>query len=222
MSTTTARPRGLGKRARLLTRVLRSILIGLAKFRIFNVIVINREVVPRSGPIIIASNHISIADPIYLWGALRRSAVAMAMAELWRMPVVSWVMRVLGHIPVERGNRESGEQATQASKTVLEHGGALVIFPEGKCSRDGSLLPLKPGVARVSFETGVPVIPSAVTGTNLVKPLKYRRINRSALVIVRFGEPLYPHDYASIEEFLAALTAAISDLLRASQKAYIA
>ena len=207
---TITRPRGLGKRASLMTRLLRSLLIGLAKFRIFNVLVINREVVPKTGSIIIACNHISIADPVYLWGALRRNAVALAMAELWKKWYTSWVFRTLGHIPVERGNRASGAKAIEASLQVLDHDGALLIFPEGKCAHGTSMLPFKPGVAEISFQTRTPVIPAAVIGTNLVKPLRSPKVNRRELVIVKFGEPLYPGDYASPRDMLAAIEHHIS------------
>ncbi len=206
------KPRGLGKRAWFLTRLYRSLLIGLAKFKVFNVTVHNRAAVPKSGAAIIASNHISIADPVFLWGAVRRNAVAMAMAELWKTPFINWVLLSLDHIPVVRGDRVSGAKASEASERVLEHGGVLIIFPEGKCSADDRLLAFKPGVATIAWNTGAPIIPVGITGTNQVKPLRSRRINRRAHVDVRFGAALYAKDFATKSELLAAVETSISKL----------
>ena len=135
-------------------------------FKIVKAIVKGRGHVPPTGAVIIACNHISILDPIYLWGALRRNGVAVAMAELWRIWVISWVMRLLGHIPIQRKNPESAARMIAAAIRVLNHYGLIIIYPEGKCSETGELLPLKDGVAQIAFGADVPVtvIPAYITG----------------------------------------------------------
>jgi 1-acyl-sn-glycerol-3-phosphate acyltransferase len=208
----TSRPKGLRKRAWFLTRLYRSLLIGLAQFKVFNVTVHNRGAVPAKGPVILACNHISLTDPVFLWGAVRRNAIAVAMAELWKMPGVNWVVRSLGQIPVVRGDASSGQQAVTAAQQVLEHEGLLIIFPEGKCASGTSLLPFKSGVARIAFETGAPVVPAGIKGSNEVLPLKSRKLNRRAHVDVRFGQALHSKDFDSLEAFLAAIEREISAL----------
>jgi len=189
------KPRGLRPNAWALTHLLRSFLRTLAKWRIFKVTVENREVIPAKGRVIIACNHISVSDPIFLWGAVRRNAVALAMAELWRIPGVNILMWALGHIPVKRGNRESGKRAFAAGIRILEHDGILFIYPEGRCSKTGELLAFKQGVADLAFATNAMVIPAGITGSNLVKPLTSRRISRKHRVHLRFGSGIDPRRF---------------------------
>lgn len=215
MKTRTRRPRGLRPSAGLLTRLFRTVLRGLAKYKVFTVTVVNREAVPPKGRAIVASNHISVADPVFLWGAVRRSAVALAMAELWRMPVINLLMISLGHIPVKRGDHESGARALSAGKAVLEHDGLLFLYPEGKCARDEQLLPFKSGVAELAFATGAPVIPAGISGSNRVMPLDSRRLRRRQPVHLNFGEPLEPANFtgpAAKLEFMAELRCRIEAL----------
>src|SRR5688572_14617841 len=135
----------------MMTRWLRRFLRMIVFFRIAKSIVKGRHHIPLTGPVVIACNHISILDPIYLWGALRRNGVAVAMAELWRIVIVGWVMRLMGHIPIRRKDSASAAQMIAASIGVLNHGGLLIIYPEGKCSETGELLPLKDGVGQIVF-----------------------------------------------------------------------
>ncbi|MFG3702957.1 lysophospholipid acyltransferase family protein, partial [Micromonospora sp. NPDC047620] len=123
------RPKGLGKRAWLTTQFVRRILRTLAWSNVVRVTVTGRELVPKSGPVIVASNHISMLDAVFLWGALRRRAIAIAMAELWSWPVVGWLVRRLGHIPVVRRDSVSGQSAMAQAEQILRHGGVLIIYP---------------------------------------------------------------------------------------------
>jgi 1-acyl-sn-glycerol-3-phosphate acyltransferase len=203
------RPRGLQPHAWVLTRALRVIPRTLAKHQVFKVEVVNREVVPATGRAIVACNHLSISDPVFLWAALRRNAVAIAMSELWRVPVVNLIMWLLGMIPVERGNPVSGKRAIRAATRQLENDGLLIIYPEEKCSR-GELLPLKAGVAVLAFATGAPIIPAGIRGSNLVKPLRSKlwQVNKEHQVILRFGSLIDPHQFTGpnrVDDLLAEL-----------------
>lgn len=190
------KPKGLRLNARLRTRGLRLWLRALVRFGIFNATVINRDVIPPKGtPAIIACNHIAMTDPVFLWGAMRRAAVAVAMAELWSWPFVGAIMRDLGHIPVDRKSRKSGARVIELSMAVLKRAGAILIFPEGKCSKDGTLLPFKRGVTDVAFATMSVVVPAGIQGSNVVLPLGSKKINRRARVHLAFGAPMDPRVY---------------------------
>lgn len=200
------KPRGLQPHAWAITRVLRYIPRSLARFHVFNVTVLGRNKVPKKGRAIIACNHLSVADPVFLWGAVRRNAVAIAMAELWRIPGINMLMWLLGQIPIKRGNSESGRRAVAAGQRILEHDGLLFIYPEGKCSKDGTLLKFYPGVAELAFATNAPVVPAAIKGSNVVKPLHSWRINRRHPVRLLFGDPIDPQHFTgpAREELLLA------------------
>lgn len=211
------RPVGLGKRAWLTTTVVRRLLRFLAWSRFVRVTVVNREVVPARGPVLVASNHISMLDAVFLWGALRRRAMAVAMAELWTWPVVGWLVRRLGHVPVVRRDPRSGQQALEHAEWILRHGGVMLIYPEGRCVPPGESEPYKPGVAKLALATGVPIIPVATTGTDYVLPLRTRRgdrpaFNRSRPVTIRFGTPINPADFNSPEKLLDHLHMHIESL----------
>jgi 1-acyl-sn-glycerol-3-phosphate acyltransferase len=189
------KPRGLRPPAWVYTRVLRWPLRALARYKIFSVEVINREVVPMKGAVIVACNHISMSDPVFLWGAMRRNAVALAMKELWRWPFVGQVVWLLGHIPVDRGNRKAGERVLKRVVRYLRRKALILWFPEGSCSKDGVLRKPKPGIARASKMTGTPIIPVGIKGSNDVWPLGSKRINRRAHVVLKFGDPIYPDHF---------------------------
>lgn len=200
------KPRGLRWPARLLTWMLRLLLRALARTRIFKVTVVNREVIPRQGRVIVACNHISIADPIYLWGALRRPAVAIAMAELWRIPGVNLIMWLLGHIPVERGNPVSGKRALDEMQWVAENEGLVFGYPAARCWP--TPLPFKPGLVLVAIATGALLVPSYISGSDQVKPLRSRKVYRRYPVWLVFGEPINPADFTGedrVDQMVAEL-----------------
>lgn len=209
MNTDARRPRGLGKRAWLTTQLVRRTLRALAWSRFVQVTVLNRDRVPSTGPVIIASNHISLLDAVFLWGALRRRAVAIAMAELWTWPVVGRLVRLLGHIPVVRRDPDSGRTAVSRAAQVLRYGGVLVIYPEGRLVPPGEREPYKPGVATLAMATGVPIIPVATTGTDGVLPMRRggarRRFNRHHPVTIHFGTPIDPAEFDDPEKLLDVL-----------------
>lgn len=211
------RPKGLGKRAWVTTQFVRRILRMLAWSNFVRVTVIGRELVPKTGPVIIASNHLSMLDAVFLWGALRRRAMAIAMAELWSWPVVGWLVRRLGQIPVVRRDNESGQSALTQAERILAHGGVLIIYPEGRLVPPGESEPYKPGVAKLALATGIPVIPVGTSGTDRVLPMRQNRgdgpaFDRSQRVTIHFGAPIDPADFEDAEKFLDHLRQRIEDL----------
>ena len=136
------------------------------------------EHTPADGALIIASNHRSFLDP-FLIGALlpaERPLHFMAKAELFRIPVVGWLLNRLGAFPVRRG--ESDAKALRTAEAVLERGGVLVIFPEGTRMRAGGLGRPKRGAARLALATGADIMPVVLQGTEnarrgpIVRPVR--------------------------------------------------
>ncbi len=209
---TRPRSRGLGFRAWLVTWSLRLALWTLGFTRIIRTEIVNADVVPDKGAVILAANHTSMIDVFFILAALRREAIAMAMAELWKSPFTRWLVEVLGQIPVVRGDSESGKQAMEAATHALEDGALVGIFPEGKCAKPGEVLPYKPGVAVLSKDTGVPIIPVRLVNANKVLPLDKKFPVFGHEVCVIFGEPVDPDDFGSVEELLEEVQRRITAL----------
>src|SRR3954447_17078573 len=123
---------------------------------------IGREHVP-DGAVILASNHRSFLDPFVVGICLNRPVYFVAKKELFDRRLTGWFLNCLGAFPIKRG--ESDEESVETAKQILARGDALVIFPEGTRIREGSLERPKRGVGRLALETGAPVVPVAVHGT---------------------------------------------------------
>jgi 1-acyl-sn-glycerol-3-phosphate acyltransferase len=162
------------------THLLRFLLLLLARWEVRG-----REHVPREGPLIVVSNHLSNADPPILAAAvLYRRIRYMAKAELFRFPI-GVVMRLYGAFPVRRF--EADARALLAAERILRHGGALGMFPEGHRSRTGYVGKPRPGTALIALRTGAPVLPCAIEGTEQLRnPLAVFRRPRIAVTI---GQP---------------------------------
>jgi glycerol-3-phosphate dehydrogenase (NAD(P)+) len=151
----------------------------------FRVARIGREHVPREGGVLLAPNHRSFLDPFVIGICIRRPAYFMAKQELFKSRCQAWVLNALGAFPVRRG--EADEDAMETARLLLERGEMVLVFPEGTRIRKGSLGKPKRGVGRLALETGVPVVPIAVTGSeNARRGWKIR----PAKVKIRLGRPL--------------------------------
>jgi 1-acyl-sn-glycerol-3-phosphate acyltransferase len=128
-----------------------------------------REHARLKGGLIVASNHRSFIDPFAIGGALpwRRPMNYVAKIELFERRWQAWLLSRLGAFPIRRG--ESDEDSMETARLVVERGGAVCIFPEGTRIRSGSLSTPKRGVGRLALQTGAPVIPTAVLGTERVR-----------------------------------------------------
>jgi 1-acyl-sn-glycerol-3-phosphate acyltransferase len=196
------RSRGLGKRAWLLTWSIRLILWTLGFTRIIRTEIVNDDVVPDKGAVILAANHTSMIDVFFILAALRREAIAMAMAELWKSPLTRWLVEVLGQIPVVRGDSDSGKEAMESAAHALEDGALVGIFPEGQCVKPGEVARYRPGVAVLAKDTGVPIIPVRLVNANEVLPLGKKFPRFGSTVYVIFGEPIDPDEFATVPELL--------------------
>lgn len=151
------------------------------------------EHVPARGGVILAATHTSHADSLALGAAVRRRLGFLGAADLATTPVLGPFLPRLGLLPVERGSGDASLLGDLAE--LVAAGEALVVYPEGSRSRDGSVHRPRSGVARLATATGAPVIPVGVTGTATAWPVDAGpRPWPRAAVTVRFGAPLAPPD----------------------------
>ena len=129
-----------------------------------------RIVNPRN-PYVVVSNHESFAD-ILLISHLPWEMKWLSKAELFRIPVLGWMMHLAGDIPVRRGVGPSALEAMERCKKTLRNRVSVMIFPEGTRSATGRMLPFKDGAFRLAVEAGVPVLPLVVAGTGTALPKK--------------------------------------------------
>ena len=120
------------------------------------------ENIPTSGSVIFAYSHIGLPDAILAMATARQPAYFLAKIELFHTPLLGWLVRQVGGIPVDRNRRNS--QSLALAEDLLKNGAALVIFPEGTYSRNGQILPLKYGAVALSKKTGAPIVPVVATG----------------------------------------------------------
>jgi 1-acyl-sn-glycerol-3-phosphate acyltransferase len=164
---------------------------------------IGMEHIPKDGALIIASNHRSFMDPWVIGMMLRRPIYYVAKTELFHRRSVAWLLSSLGAFPVDRGNGD--RDAMDAARKILERGDVVVIFPEGTRTRPGALGTPKRGVGRLALETGAPIVPVALIGTEAVRK---RWLIRPHKVRIRAGRPLrFPH----VEEPSPTLARAVTD-----------
>jgi 1-acyl-sn-glycerol-3-phosphate acyltransferase len=171
----------------------------------FRVKVEGRENIPRRGAIIVASNHRSFLDSIFLPLVLHRRVTFVAKAEYFDDPKTAWFFRGVGQIPIRREGGSASERALASATEVLRAGGLFGIYPEGTRTRDGYLHRGHTGVARLALRTGTPIVPVGMIGTDEVQPVDQRMPRLFRRVTVRFGEPLDPARYGDVDQEHLAL-----------------
>jgi glycerol-3-phosphate dehydrogenase (NAD(P)+) len=164
---------------------------------------IGREHIPQEGGVIFASNHRSFLDPFVIGTMARRPLYYVAKKELFRGRLISWLLSSLGAFPIDRGRGDRDSMAT--AREILERGDCVLIFPEGTRVRPGPLGRAKRGVGRLALETGAPVVPVAVFGTEKIR--RGWRI-RPHKVRIRAGRPLR---FPKVEEPSPQLAGAVTD-----------
>src|SRR5687768_8965127 len=146
---------------------------------------IGTEHIPAEGPVLLAANHRSFSDPFMIGTCLGRPLRFVAKVELFEKRWQARLLLALGAFPIRRG--ESDELAMETARLILEQGGAVGIFPEGTRVRPGPLGEPKRGVGRLALETGAPIVPIAILGTEDIR--RGWRI-RPRRVTVRCGRAL--------------------------------
>jgi glycerol-3-phosphate dehydrogenase (NAD(P)+) len=165
---------------------------------------IGREHIPAEGPVILTSNHRSFFDPFVIGTMTLRPVYYVAKKELFGYNrLLAWLLNALGAFPVDRG---AGDQETiETAKIILARGDIVLMFPEGTRTRPGPLGKAKRGVGRLALETGAPVIPIAVIGTEDIR--RGWRI-RPRKVRIRAGRAL---QFPKVEQASPALAGAVTD-----------
>ncbi|OBK45974.1 lysophospholipid acyltransferase family protein [Mycobacterium kubicae] len=152
------------------------------------------EHVPSSGPAILASNHLAVMDSFFLPLVVRRRITFLAKSEYFTGTGLKgwfkrWFFTAVGQVPIDRANADAANAALTTAERLLSQGKLLGMYPEGTRSPDGRLYKGKTGLARLALQSGVPVIPVAMIGTNVVNP-PGKKMLRFGRVSVRFGEPM--------------------------------
>jgi 1-acyl-sn-glycerol-3-phosphate acyltransferase len=177
----------------MLYLVTRTVLAPVARL-IYRPVIEGREHIPGTGPVLLASNHLSFSDSFVIPLVAPRRVAFLAKSEyftgkglrgLW----VRWLFTATGAVPVRRGAHGAAQEALDSAMEILNDGHAFVIYPEGTRSLDGRLYRGRTGVAWLALTAGCPVVPVALSGTQDIQPVG-SRLPRIRKITVRFGEPL--------------------------------
>ena len=162
------------------------------------------EHVPEEGPAIIASNHLSFSDSIFMPLVVSRRVTFLAKSEYFtgkgiKGRTTATLFRALGQVPVDRSGGKAGEEALTTGLEILDQGELLAIYPEGTRSPDGRLYRGRTGIARLALESGVPVIPVAMVNTDKIQP-PGKVLPKIMRVGIKFGEPLNFQRYEGMSQ----------------------
>jgi 1-acyl-sn-glycerol-3-phosphate acyltransferase len=172
-------------------------------------------------PFVVVSNHESFAD-ILLISHLPWEMKWLSKAELFRIPVMGWMMWLAGDVPVKRGFGPSAVEAMDRCRQVLRNRVSVMIFPEGTRSKTAELLPFKDGAFRLAIEAGVPILPLALSGTGTALPKHGWRFGRSAAE-VQVLEPVETNglkldDVPALKKQVRDLIVSTRDAMAATRK----
>ncbi len=174
--------------------VLKLVVLGPWLRTLFRPWIEGEENIPRTGPAILVSNHVSFSDSIFLPLVIQRRATFLAKSDYFTgTGVKGALMRLFfggtGQVPIDRSGGKASEAALKTGLRVLSGGELLALYPEGTRSPDGTLYRGKTGAARMALQSGVPVIPVAMIGTREIQPPHVIR-PRLRRVGIRVGKPL--------------------------------
>ncbi|HEX5526671.1 MAG TPA: lysophospholipid acyltransferase family protein [Solirubrobacterales bacterium] len=167
------------------TYTLARIVLTIPTILIYRVRAIGVENVPKDGPLVLAPNHFSQMDHFFVGVYLKRKIRFMAKSQLFGPPVLTYIYKHGGVFPVRRGHHD--EEAIETARILVEQGEMLLVYAEGGRSRSGEMGEPKPGIGRIALETGAPIVPVALQGSERVRGWKRLRFPR---VTVQFGAPL--------------------------------
>ena len=146
-----------------------------------------RDNVLSQGPLLIVANHLNLADPPLLGVSLGRKVIFMAKKELFYSRVIGYFIRGFGSFPVHRGQLD--RKALRQAEQLLAQGLALVMFPEGKRSKNAQLQPGFSGSALIAWHSGAPILPVGISGTERIKGAGW--LLRRPQITVNIGRPFY-------------------------------
>ena len=184
-----------------MARVLNTVLFDLKTYGAYNV--------PKTGGVLLVSNHQSFLDPIILSSGLDRTLSYLAKAELFQNPFFGWLIRSLNAFPVDQGAGDIG--AVKEAIARLQEGHLLNVYPEGARTPNGEIQPIEKGVGLVIRRAKVPVVPVAITGSFEAWPRgqKYPTLKPLRILI---GPPMYDLWKLDRDEIIAKVDQAIREL----------
>lgn len=168
-----------------------------------------QENIPRSGPVLVASNHLANLDPAIVAATLPRPPVFLAKKELFKNVFGAFLMRGYGAHPVDRRGGDVGAM-NWITRMLSSEGRIAIVFPEGTRSKTGGLLHGQPGLAHIAISTGTPIVPFALTGSEcLQNPL--RVVKPTATLRAKIGKPFVANKTSekTTREFASAVTTEI-------------
>jgi len=167
------------------TYTLARLILTLPTMLLWRVRAFGLENVPKDGPLVLAPNHFSQMDHFFVGLYLRRKIRFMAKSQLFGPPLLTYIYKHGGVFPVRRGHHD--EEAFETVRQLLDQGEMLLVYAEGGRSRSQQLGQPKPGIGRIALESGVPIVPVAIHGSEYARQWKRFRFPKTT---VRFGEPL--------------------------------
>lgn len=179
--------------------------------------IIGRRNMPKTGSVLVASNHQSMFDPLLLGLASRRFLAYLARDSLFKNRFFATAIRILGAVPIDR---DFGKAGLQRTLELLDEGRAVVVFPEGERTHDGELEPFKAGISLLVKKVKAPIVPVGIAGAFHAWP-RGRKLPRfaplflkakPATLAVSIGKPIDPSQFVGLsrEEMLAKLHAAVA------------
>ena len=197
--------------------ILKNLVLGPILHVLFRPWMRGAEHIPKRGAAVIASNHLSFVDSIFLPLRVRRPITFLAKSDYFtgkglKGTLIRWFFKATGQLSIDRSGGKSSEDALNTGMGVLERELLLGIYPEGTRSPDAKLYRGRTGIARMVLEAQVPVIPVAMIDTEKVMPLgsKYPKIRR---VGMRVGEPMDFSRFAGMESERAVLRAVTDQIV---------
>lgn len=197
--------------------ILKNLVLGPILLVLFRPWIRGGENIPKRGGAILASNHLSFVDSIFLPLKVRRPVTFLAKSDYFtgkgfKGALIRWFFKATGQLPIDRSGGKASEDSLNTGLGVLERELLLGIYPEGTRSPDAKLYRGRTGIARMALEAKVPVLPVAMIDTEKVQPLgqKYPRIHR---VGVKVGEPLDFSRFAGMEGERAVLRAVTDQII---------
>lgn len=197
--------------------ILKNIVLGPILNLLFRPWVRGADNVPRKGGAVLASNHLSFVDSIFLPLKVKRPVTFLAKSDYFtgkgvKGALIRWFFKSTGQLPIDRSGGKASEDSLNTGLGVLERQLLLGIYPEGTRSPDGKLYRGRTGIARMILEAHVPVVPVAMIDTDKVQPLgaKYPKIQR---VGVKFGQELDFSRFAGMEGERVVLRAVTDQII---------
>ena len=202
--------------------LMKYIVVGPILKAIFRPWVVGAENIPATGAAILASNHLSVSDSVFLPLAIERPMTFLAKAEYFTGKglkgwATKWFMKGTGQIPIDRSGGSASEAALNTGLQVLGRGDLLGIYPEGTRSPDGILYRGRTGIARMALEAKVPVVPVVMVDTDTMMPIG-RSVPRVMRIGIVIGEPLDFSRFAGLEGDRYVLRSVTDEIMVALQR----